>query len=217
MPCSSCSQNGHNIRTCPNLFAPSMIMEQPLIDNIPRIPVVSDDDTIEYLDVESFEHTDTPLSMADLVADPPTPVLLSCIICYEDIDGEKVSLKCGHDYCVQCFIKHMRVGNHCAYCRDEVCEPVTKNNKILTTNQICNIIETSIHEHPEFMETIHNDLLRQTKKFIEENYNNTTTRQKTQIAIMCKRAIANTDLSFGYWVAGIQMAESVAAYFTNDN
>jgi hypothetical protein len=111
----------------------------------------------------------------------------------------------------------MRVGNHCAYCRDKVCEPVSKNKNTITTNQICNIIDTSIREHPEFIDTIHEDFLRQSSKYIEENYTDTTTRQKTQMTDMCKRAIESTDLSFGYWIAGVHMAESVASYFTNDN
>ena len=36
----------------------------------------------------------------------------NCIICYEKIsEDENVKIKCGHTYCLNCFIKHMRIDN----------------------------------------------------------------------------------------------------------
>lgn len=48
--------------------------------------------------------------------------MVECIICYETIteDTGSVRLKCKHEYCPQCFAKHMRVSNQCAMCRKNV-------------------------------------------------------------------------------------------------
>jgi hypothetical protein len=207
MPCCGyCAESGHNIRTCPNLNA-------PMVDRA-EVSVIEDDDaTVEYLDIDSFEQSDVALGMSDLVEDPP---VVSCMVCYEDVDGEKVTLKCGHDYCVSCFVKHMRIANNCAYCRDTVCEPVVKVKKTISPNQISNIIESSIIDHPDFLHTIHTDLLTQTKKFIEDKYNDTTTRERAQIALMCKIAIESTNMTFGYWIAGMHMADGIVAHFQDD-
>lgn len=46
-----------------------------------------------------------------------------CMVCYEKVSDEKVTIKCGHTYCVECFVKHMRTQGTCAYCRTDVCKP----------------------------------------------------------------------------------------------
>ena len=54
-----------------------------------------------------------------------------CVICYDKITKEtgKVLTKCGHTYCPNCFAKHMRQDNSCAYCRAEITEdkPLKEN------------------------------------------------------------------------------------------
>jgi|AntAceMinimDraft_5_1070358.scaffolds.fasta_scaffold08211_3 hypothetical protein len=208
MPCGYCTETGHNVRTCPNLNEP--IVDRTVVSQIDD----DDDDTVEYInDIESFSSS-VKLGMSDLLEDPP---IVNCMVCFEDVDGEKVSLKCGHDYCVTCFVKHMRIANNCAYCRDEVCEPVVKASKSISSNQISDIIENSIVDHPDFINTIHNDLINQTKNFIEQNYADTTTRQRAHIAVMCKQAIQSTNMTFGYWIAGIHMADSIVSHFNDDD
>ena len=41
-----------------------------------------------------------------------------CLICTEPMQG-KVSLKCGHELCPECYAKHARLNNTCPFCRDE--------------------------------------------------------------------------------------------------
>ena len=217
MPCSNCSQTGHNIRTCTYL-EPVLISDEPE-------PVSDDLSSISY---DEFDTNDVRMGMADLIADSPSriydpgtpnyPPPLECMVCYEDIEDEKVNLKCGHAYCVQCFIKHMRVGNNCAGCRAHICEPPKKQggNRTLTHNEISDVIENTLEGEPAFLDAIHSDLLRQTKKFIEENYEDTTERQRGQMSIMIKRAIDSTDLTFGFWIAGVSMAQSIIDAVVDD-
>jgi hypothetical protein len=45
-----------------------------------------------------------------------------CMICYEELvlKNGSINIKCGHPYCVPCFVKHMRMDNKCAMCRVEI-------------------------------------------------------------------------------------------------
>jgi hypothetical protein len=195
MPCSNCSQNGHNVRTCPQL-EPTLIT-----------PSVSDDDM-------SYTHDDVLMGMEELISDPTVD---ECMVCYEDIEREKVSLKCGHAYCVQCFIKHMRVGNNCAACRAHICDPPKKHgNRILSNTEISDVIEHNLNHEPDFIKAIHTDLNTQTKKYIEENYEDTTETQRERLVLIMNNAIESTDLSFGFWIAGVSMAHGVINAINGD-
>jgi len=51
----------------------------------------------------------------------------SCCICYCALDPDiGVKIPCKHDYCISCFIKHMRLDYKCAYCRVAIATPPTK-------------------------------------------------------------------------------------------
>ena len=41
-----------------------------------------------------------------------------CAICMEDMSG-RVTLKCGHEMCPECFANHARVNHTCPFCRDD--------------------------------------------------------------------------------------------------
>lgn len=41
-----------------------------------------------------------------------------CLICTEPMQG-KVSLKCGHELCPECYANHARLSHTCPFCRDE--------------------------------------------------------------------------------------------------
>jgi uncharacterized coiled-coil protein SlyX len=53
----------------------------------------------------------------------------TCLICTDDMDG-KVSLRCGHEMCPDCFAQHSRVNNTCPFCRDEFAPKVKIPNKL---------------------------------------------------------------------------------------
>lgn len=50
----------------------------------------------------------------------------SCAICYEPMVYSHASLKCKHNYCLDCFSKHCRNDNKCPLCRDEFAPMVKK-------------------------------------------------------------------------------------------
>jgi len=200
MPCRTRSQTG---RACPELEPTTLVSQH-----------IGDDD-LSFITVDELDTHDVRMGMEELVADPPT---MECMVCYEDIEGEKVTLKCGHTYCIQCFIKHMRVGNNCAGCRAHICDPPKKRGGIRTLSHgdISDVIETTLNNGPDFIETIHSDLIRQTKKYIEENYEDTTEIQRCQLSVMMKRAIESTDLTFGFWIAGVTMAQGIIDAVNDD-
>ena len=199
MPCRNCSESGHNIRTCP-------LKEPELLS-----PSVIGCDDISLIDLDA---SDVLMGMEELTEETP-----DCMICYESVTDDSVTLKCGHIYCVSCFAQHMRVSNGCAGCRRPLCEPPKKHKsyRSLSQTQICDIVEETLNDNPGFIETVHNDLLKQTKKYISEHYQDTTTRQQCQIAIMMKNAIANTKLDFGFWLSGIHIAHHIDAHYNEQN
>jgi hypothetical protein len=60
---------------------------------------------------------------------PDDGVVPTCTICMEEMDG-RVSMKCGHEMCCDCFAQHARVNNTCPFCRDEFSKKVEVREKI---------------------------------------------------------------------------------------
>lgn len=84
-----------------------------------------------------------------------------CIICYEkESDNGNVNLKCGHEYCLNCFIKHMRLDNKCAMCRYKLAEDVEKANISRTPYAQEKIIETidELYDNENITEDKHVEL-----------------------------------------------------------
>lgn len=55
--------------------------------------------------------------------------LPTCSICMEDMCG-KVTLKCGHEMCPDCFAQHSRVNHTCPFCREEFAPKPKKQVKM---------------------------------------------------------------------------------------
>jgi len=203
MPCSNCSSVGHNIRTCPSR-TPTLLT--PTSDSI------DDDNTVYYPVSLDFDNDDAILGMEDITQEPQ-----ECIICYETINKESVSLKCNHTYCVGCFIKHMRVANSCGICRSEICEPPKKTQqKYLSSAEICAITEEFVISNPEFVDTIHKEIIRQANDEMKRNHN-ITTRQRDKNANIINDILQKTDMTFGLWIAGIHIGDAVAQHFMNSD
>jgi len=214
MPCSICYQTGHNIRTCtyiePALIsdAISSISYDEFYTHNLDLPSMSDAELLVetpsnlYSSINSFEYP----PFEDIF-----PEVIECMVCYEEIENEKVSLKCGHSYCVQCFIKHMRVGNNCAGCRAHICDPPkkTRANHILSQDEISGIVDRNLINGPDFIESVRSDLLRQTNRHIEASGGDTTEMQRYQMLIIMEQAIKNADINFGFWLAGMSMAQNI--------
>ena len=56
----------------------------------------------------------------------------TCIVCMEplQINLGEVKTPCNHTYCMECFIKHMRISSNCAMCRKQLTieEPVKEDD-----------------------------------------------------------------------------------------
>jgi hypothetical protein len=210
MRCSNCSQSGHNVRTCPELqpFSIPLRYDEMSPELQPLITPTDEEMSCISL-IDSYTHDDVLMGMKELVSDPPT---VECMVCYEDIECEKVSLKCGHAYCVQCFIKHMRVGNNCAACRANICDPPEKlrtQTRTLSHEAINEIVENNLIHNPDFIADVHTDLCNQTKKYIKKNYVNTTEMERERLSTMMYNAIESTDVYFGFWIAGLGVAREI--------
>lgn len=200
MPCSICSSSGHNIRTCP-LQTPTLL--SPISDN------QDDNSTVFYPVSLDFDNDDAVLGMEDIAKEP-----LECMVCYEIVDKESVNLKCNHTYCVECFIKHMRVANSCGICRSEICEPPKKTKyKHLSSSQICDIIENVLESNPEFINTIHNDVIRQANEYMDSKNINITTRQRSDNENIIKEILKSTDMTFGLWISGIHIGDEITQHY----
>jgi hypothetical protein len=82
------------------------------------------------------------LSVADKKSD-----VLSCPVCFEDIDPEKkIVTSCGHTYCEQCMyqIHQLYTKMNCPLCRCEI----TNIQSIIEHNVIPNIPEYNLHNYP---------------------------------------------------------------------
>jgi hypothetical protein len=147
MPCSNCSEPGHTIRTCP-------LREPELLS-----PSIIGGDDISQIDLVAW---DVLMGMEELTEEPP-----ECMICYESVTDDSVTLKCGHIYCVSCFAQHMRVSNGCAGCRRPLCEPPKKHKsyRSLSQTQVCDIVEETLNDNPGFI-TIFSSKPRNTSRNI---------------------------------------------------
>lgn len=76
---------------------------------------------------------------------------LQCSICYDEITNSNVTLKCKHTYCIECFIKHMRVDNKCACCRDKLAEEI-KNKDELTSDIAVGLITERLNTSSHFQD-----------------------------------------------------------------
>ncbi len=66
---------------------------------------------------------------------------MKCMVCYEEDKDNSVNLSCGHEYCVDCFVKHMSVDNRCGMCRGILHENKKKLNVESVIGKISKTIE----------------------------------------------------------------------------
>ena len=65
---------------------------------------------------------------------------ITCIVCFEPLDMNLGNVKtpCNHNYCMDCFIKHMRVSSDCAICRRKLTNQEPNKEKQDTYNENTN-------------------------------------------------------------------------------
>jgi hypothetical protein len=61
---------------------------------------------------------------------PHTFVKEECIICLDTIGIGSTTTMCGHRFCTNCIVKHLRLHNNCPYCRTHLCEPINTMQRL---------------------------------------------------------------------------------------
>tara|TARA_A100001011_G_scaffold371352_1_gene428593 strand:+ start:2391 stop:2987 length:597 start_codon:yes stop_codon:yes gene_type:complete len=90
-----------------------------------------------------------------------------CAICMEPMKG-KVTLRCGHEMCPDCFAQHARQNNTCPFCREEFsCKPKKRRE------QMSDVVVDAIVDDWSRVVSVHY-FARQS----ESNNNKTTSREK---------------------------------------
>lgn len=235
MPCGICRGSGHNVRTCQ--LKPGDLSDQP--DFVPVGRWLEDrdgnagrwrqdsDGNAWFEEPDPDAGFDEFIKSLDPALDFESHMLKSllkeevareqreCIICYETVDNEKVSIKCGHTYCVGCFVKHMRLNNECAYCRTELCEAPQKKRRIDTDTR-SRLIEQALSVDEYVGQTLKSDFIRQmrdsiTTQILENSPRNS--RSATVITEICAKAVVAVDITFASWVVGLHTSNYISDWY----
>lgn len=132
MKCSYCEENGHNIMTCPydkQLIHLLRSPQKPNFDHmsfkvlkrlaalinckvsLPRIQII----------LNLTRYWQEWLKTQDIVA--RSSDITDCPICMEPLESiQNVSTKCGHKYCLKCFLQSYHKKNSCPMCRTSIIE-----------------------------------------------------------------------------------------------
>ena len=88
-----------------------------------------------------------------------------CIICYEYISQKDgfIVLRCNHEYCLKCFVEHMKNDNRCATCRRDV---VSKHPYRDDHVHVSNVYEVLIDERIDLTSLLDSDATKYVRKII---------------------------------------------------
>ena len=221
MPCGICRGSGHNARTCLRDLS-----DEPDFVPVGRWLEDSDGNARRW-----FEEPDPDADFDEFIKliDPPlnfeSHLIKSleeevareqreCIICYETVGNEKVSIKCGHTYCVGCFVKHMRLSNECAYCRTELCE-VPQNKRRMNTEIRSHLIEEALNDEG-VSQAMKTDFMRQMRDSITRQLATETPRSLRSVTMvneMCARAVVAVDMTFASWIVGLHTSNYISDWY----
>jgi len=215
MPCRICRDSGHNARTC-DLREVRDLSDQPDFVPVGRWFEEEDPDADfdEFIKLIGPDLNFEAHMMKALLEEELEREKRECIICYEAVGNEKVSIKCGHTYCVGCFVKHMRVSNECAYCRTELCE-VPQSKRKMTRDTRTNIVETALTSSNGWLrQTLLDDFTRQTREAVLQlNSSKTNTRSVTEMNRTINEAIQSVDITFASYLIGIHTSNYISEWY----
>jgi hypothetical protein len=221
MPCGICRETGHNMRTCSTLAPYSRGELNQYRERVTRYYDANDDaEFVESLnalepEMDSDAFIQSLRKEVELEEAAREAELEECMVCYERVTNEKVSLRCGHSYCVGCFVKHMRVGNTCAYCRTEVCEPPSSSKKHMSTDTRHALIHESLDGN--LADTMYRDFVEQMRGSIavqmSQNASQMNRRSAAMMNEMTIRAASSVDMTFASWVVGLQTSNYMSDWY----
>ena len=197
MPCGICKQTGHNVRTCRSELA---------------LPDLFDELTVARFELPDWDvsfNEDLPFYKSELEDKKE-----ECMVCYEEVSDEKVTIKCGHTYCVECFVKHMRTQGTCAYCRTEVCKPPAKLS--LAPDMRASIMDQWLENSHDLSTMIREEFIRQMRDNLARDVRLIRTETAEMIENLCIGAASNTNLTFGLWMAGVRASEYTSYWYESD-
>lgn len=225
MPCGICRNQGHNARTC-HLQMPDL-SDEPDFVPVGRWLEDSDGNARRWFEEPDPDtEFDEFLQTLDPALNFESHLIKSleeeaerekreCIICYETVENEKVSIKCGHTYCVGCFVKHMRLSNDCAYCRTELCEVPQKKRRIDTDTR-SRLIEQALGGDEGISQTMKTDFMRQMRDSITRQLATDTPRSLRSVTMMnemCARAVMAVDMTFASWIVGLHTSNYISDWY----
>ena len=197
MPCGICKQTGHNVRTCRSELA---------------LPDLFDELTVARFELPDWDvsfNEDLPFYKSELEDKKE-----ECMVCYEEVSDEKVTIKCGHTYCVECFVKHMRTQGTCAYCRTEVCKPPAKLS--LAPDMRASIMDQWLENSRDLSTMIREEFIRQMRDNLARDVRLIRTETVEMVENLCIGAASNTNLTFGLWMAGVRASEYTSYWYERD-
>ena len=201
MPCGICKQAGHNSRTCKSELAMPDLFDKLTVDRF-ELPVDWD---------VSFNNANFPFEKEELDDKNENE---ECMVCYEKVSTEKVTIKCGHTYCVECFVKHMRTQGTCAYCRADVCKPPVKAS--LAPDMRASIMDQWLENSQDLSAMIREEFIRQMRDNLARDVRLIRTETAEMIENLCIGAASNTNLTFGLWMAGVRASEYTSYWYESD-
>ena len=197
MPCGICKQTGHNVRTCRSELA---------------LPDLFDELTVARFELPDWDvsfNEDLPFYKSELEDKKE-----EWMVCYEEVSDEKVTIKCGHTYCVECFVKHMRTQGTCAYCRTEVCKPPAKLS--LAPDMRASIMDQWLENSHDLSTMIREEFIRQMRDNLARDVRLIRTETVEMVENLCIGAASNTNLTFGLWMAGVRASEYTSYWYESD-
>jgi hypothetical protein len=190
MPCGICKQTGHNSRTCQSELALPDLFDAETTARF-RLPEGDDAIVWDELSVEPQE----------------------CIVCCDEIGDEMVKIKCGHTYCVSCFVKDMRQRGTCAMCRAEICEAPPK--KTLDRNTRADIIDQWLDNSRQLSDTIRAEFIEQMRTSIDRQ-RIIRTEHVNELERVFIGAAIGTNLTMSLWSAGIVASEYTSYWYESE-
>ena len=188
MPCGICKQTGHNSRTCMSELA---------------LPDLFDEETTARF---RLPEVDEAIIWDEVFAEQPQ----ECIVCCDEIGDEMVKIKCGHTYCVTCFVKDMRQRGTCAMCRAEICEAPPK--KTLDRNTRADIIDQWLDNSRQISDTIRAEFIEQMRASIDRQ-RIIRTEHVNELERVFIGAAIGTNLTMSLWSAGIVASEYTSYWY----
>ena len=217
MPCGICRETGHNARTCSTLapYSRGELNQYSRGEREPPPHYYDANDDAEFVEfLNALEPEMDSDAFIQSLKDEVALELEECMVCYERVTNEKVSLECGHSYCVGCFVKHMRVSNTCAYCRAEVCEPPPSSKKHMSTDTRHALVQQSLDGLADAM---YRDFVEQMRASfavqMSRNESQLNLRSRTMMNEMTVRAASSVDMTFASWVVGLQTSNHMSDWY----